>query len=133
MLINGSAIDEVPINGDIGAAANTVRHKLATPPYRVNPLTGMNSRGFIVGPYNPIIEKQVCLALIEHALPVDCAVESFRYKTWGFPGDSVVELKILTPVGTDTHEVRVPIDRNQTPWGGPIPKAIADFVRAMYP
>ena len=133
MLLNETAINEVPINGELAATRRRRKVVADSPPYRINPLTGMNGRGFFEGPYKAPVTKDACRLILERSLPENFSIESFRYKPWGFPQDSVVEIKVATPDGTDTWELRVPIDQRQMPWGGPIPKAMSDFLKAMYP
>jgi len=133
MLLNDTALNEVPINGATAEARRRRKVLAASPPYRINPLTGMNRRGFFEGPYKAPVEKDACRLILERSLPENYSIQSFRYKPWGVPRDSVVEVVVNTPCGADTLEFRVPIDNYQRTWGGRIPKVMSDFLRATYP
>jgi len=99
----------------------------------VNPLTGRNGRGFRIS--NPVasVEKGHCRIVAERALPAGYSIVSFRYKPFGVPRDSVVEIKVRRPnTAVDTLETRVPIDPGGSVWGGPVPAAMARFLKDRY-
>ena len=99
----------------------------------INPITGMNGRGFLGREYNLIAEKAACRQILQKALPTGYVLVSFRYIPFGFPQDSVTEIKVRRPDTTvDTFNPRAPIDRNGRPWGGLIPGVLAKFLKAQY-
>ena len=101
--------------------------------HQVNPITGVNSRGFHVQPYDLAAEKRATAQRLRRALPAGYTLVSFRYKPFGVPRDSVVELKVDTPGGLETVEVRAPIDFAARPWGGRVPEVLVAFLKQRYP
>ena len=100
----------------------------------VNPLTGVNGRGFRGPQYSKAAEKLACRDILQKALPAGYTLVSFRYKPFGFPQDSVTEIKVQPPVGPEqTFEARAPIDKDGRTWGGSIPSVLAAFLKAQYP
>ena len=100
----------------------------------VNPLTGVNGRGFRGPQYSKAAEKQACRDILQKALPAGYTLVSFRYKPFGFPQDSVTEIKVQRPDLTiDTFDPRAPIDKDGRTWGGIIPTVLAAFLKAQYP